>query len=187
MFINILKQMSFQKGYLASETIDYANFFGFVSGYIYTLKRYIEKINKPCMVCNSFNGIRDSCQLIHTAYKGELKIYKYGKDFIMKFEEHPYFIVVDDQIPKCIIEVIELIYKDVTTDQQMPATIIKGEVSGNQICFYHDKYGTLTMYSNINENNIYSVMTISDRKKHEYREFLYNQAFTYESKRNCSC
>jgi hypothetical protein len=80
-----------------------------------------------------------------------------------------------------------LYYKDCLSDTAIQSITLKGELYGSTLCFYIDRYQALTVYENLNENYIYTPMTISDIKKKCYKQHLWKRSFTYESKRNCSC
>jgi hypothetical protein len=182
----LLSMTGYENGYLGITSIDFKPLIDKMNEYISLLDEYVSSVNKPCAICNSFDSIAVYSQLILVT--SEYKVYRFDNKYVLVFVTQPkLFLVLDNQTPAIIINILDMFYKDVTSDTALPATTLKGEYLGNELAVYVDKYCVCTMYENICENYVYTPMTISDKKKFTYRRHLYNRAFTYESKRNCSC
>jgi hypothetical protein len=177
---------SYENGYLGITSFDYTDVIGKISDYLLLLERYVVEVNRPCTLCNKLSSIAVYSKLILA--QGSWAIYKFDTKYVVVFSSLPeLFLVLDNQVPTVIINMLDMYYKDVTSNESLPVTTIKGGYFGNELAVYNDKYCACTIYDNITENYVYTPMTISDKKKYEYRRHLYIRSFTYESKRNCSC
>jgi hypothetical protein len=177
---------SYENGYYGMTSLDYVKVFDAFEPYFWWLLKYIKDVNTPCQKCNSFSDIKNDCKKSFYSFSCG-KFYKYGKDIIFKYDERDDFIVVDDQIPAIIRDLLKLIYNDVTTTEPIPSGSLQSSFMGNNLCVYIDRYQNVTVYENLTENSIYATLSVSDKKKISYRKHLWRRDFTYESKRNCSC
>jgi hypothetical protein len=185
-----MSKSSYQTNYLGMTSFDYKPIFDIFNEYFGVLGMYLSNINTPCIKCNDISLLKNDSLLIY--YSPHFRIYRYGDCFLVSLsitnnDINMELFVTTDEFPQVIKDLLDVYYIDITTDEQVPPFTIKGPFMGNQICFYLDRYNTLTIYRQIDEGYIYTDMTVGNKKKFAYRKFLYNQGFTFKSKSNCSC